>query len=566
MNDSSFHPTQQELLQAADGELSPSEHAAIRKHLEVCWDCRTRMAELEDTITRFVRLRRRKLDAQLPPLVGQRAELERLLQMKAAEMPEQGRGWLRNLASRIERVFPRPAWIGATAAVTIVLVVVNTVLTPSLSASVLIEKAVKAQHGSGVRYQTIEFHVGDHRWVRHVVRRPQKLESVEGLQPELAALSRSLSLQLDDPLSAPQFARWHDSLPHKTDAIEHVGGNLDLTTVNEGDGDIVRAHFVVRELDYWPVAVRLETRGGDRITIAEIAAGEAPHARAQKPAAALPGRMHEQALAPSMALHAQDLAQSELTVRVIMHQIGADMGEDLRIRADTKAVLVAGRVAIPERSEQIRRALSPVPWVRLDVRPFDSSPSHAAARMPVARVFVQNDPVVPLAEQLSSLIPNFDERSDFVNSVLASIETAVEHAWALQHLAERYDDKQLALLTPEANQMLDLLIQSHSSELKQELDGIDSRMSLILGPSHPASRLSFSNMSWQQFAKAASHSTRDLHEFLLKNLSGGNDAEGISDAEQAEQELRRHLADAKGTALSLQQSLSLPPNRSSSLK
>ncbi len=145
-----------------------------------------------------------------------------------------------------------------------------------------------------------------------------------------------------------------------------------------------------------------------------------------------------------------------------------------------------------------------------------------------------------------------------MNSVLASIETAVEHAWALQHLAERYDDKQLALLTPESKQMLDLLIQSHSSELKQELDGIDSRMSLILGPSHPASRLSFSNTRWQQSAKAASLSTRHLHESLLRDLSGGNDAEGVSHAEEAEQELRRRLVDARGTALSLQQSLSLP--------
>src|SRR5260370_68787 len=140
MNENLFHPSQLELLQAADGELSPSGHDAIRRHLEVCWDCRTRMTELEGTITRFVQLRRRKLDAKLPPLAGQRAELERLLQMKAREMPEQGRGWLRKLASRMERVFPRPAWIGATAAVTIALVGVNTVLTPSLSASVLIEE------------------------------------------------------------------------------------------------------------------------------------------------------------------------------------------------------------------------------------------------------------------------------------------------------------------------------------------------------------------------------------------------------------------------------------------
>lgn len=69
------HPSDQELLRAADGELSSRGTARVRAHLAACWDCRARMAEMEETITDFARARRQALDAQLPPIDGPRALL-----------------------------------------------------------------------------------------------------------------------------------------------------------------------------------------------------------------------------------------------------------------------------------------------------------------------------------------------------------------------------------------------------------------------------------------------------------------------------------------------------------
>ena len=53
-----MHLSDQDLLLSADGELPARRAAQVRAHLAACWDCRARMAQIEETIADFVRLRR----------------------------------------------------------------------------------------------------------------------------------------------------------------------------------------------------------------------------------------------------------------------------------------------------------------------------------------------------------------------------------------------------------------------------------------------------------------------------------------------------------------------------
>jgi anti-sigma factor RsiW len=69
------HPTDQELLLAADGELSTRSAKAIRTHLSACWHCRARMSDLEAVIVEFARVHHQALDAELPPIDQSRAQL-----------------------------------------------------------------------------------------------------------------------------------------------------------------------------------------------------------------------------------------------------------------------------------------------------------------------------------------------------------------------------------------------------------------------------------------------------------------------------------------------------------
>jgi hypothetical protein len=88
-----FHLSDQELLMAADGELRARRAAQVRSHLAACWDCRTRMAEIEATIADFSRAYHQTFDVQLPSMAGPRAQLRAQLSELAAK--SKGGGWRR---------------------------------------------------------------------------------------------------------------------------------------------------------------------------------------------------------------------------------------------------------------------------------------------------------------------------------------------------------------------------------------------------------------------------------------------------------------------------------------
>jgi len=84
MRSEDVHPTDQELLLAADGELPSRRAAEVRAHLAACWSCRARMAETERTIADFARTYRQALDPRIPPIAGPRARLKAQLAELAA--------------------------------------------------------------------------------------------------------------------------------------------------------------------------------------------------------------------------------------------------------------------------------------------------------------------------------------------------------------------------------------------------------------------------------------------------------------------------------------------------
>lgn len=80
------HPSDQQLLLAADGELSARRAAQVRSHLAACRGCRARMAEIEGIISDFARIHRQTLDPRLPPIGGPRGRLRCQLVQLTAEL------------------------------------------------------------------------------------------------------------------------------------------------------------------------------------------------------------------------------------------------------------------------------------------------------------------------------------------------------------------------------------------------------------------------------------------------------------------------------------------------
>jgi hypothetical protein len=93
MVDENLHPAEHDLLFLADGELPARRANLVRHHVAACWDCRTRMAEIEGTIGELMRVHRETLDRQLTPVSGPRAQLKvRLAEISQSAQRDSWRG------------------------------------------------------------------------------------------------------------------------------------------------------------------------------------------------------------------------------------------------------------------------------------------------------------------------------------------------------------------------------------------------------------------------------------------------------------------------------------------
>jgi hypothetical protein len=109
-----FHPRDEEILSFLDGELLAPRSAEVQAHLAACWNCRVRLAELEQTITEFTRGYHESLNPQLPAVAGSRA----LLKARLVEMAPASKAGLWDRLLQYGGA-PRVAYAGLAAAMTV---------------------------------------------------------------------------------------------------------------------------------------------------------------------------------------------------------------------------------------------------------------------------------------------------------------------------------------------------------------------------------------------------------------------------------------------------------------
>jgi hypothetical protein len=97
------HLSDQELLQAVDGELSPRDLERVESHLAACWACRVRKQEIETAIGEFVRFQRQNFDLRIPPSDGPRALLKAQLAetQRTSAQPTFWSPWFRAAAAAL---------------------------------------------------------------------------------------------------------------------------------------------------------------------------------------------------------------------------------------------------------------------------------------------------------------------------------------------------------------------------------------------------------------------------------------------------------------------------------
>ena len=456
------HPDEDQLLRYADGELAPRQARKVQAHLQACWQCRTELEELQNTVGECVRYRKNVLAEHLPQPPARWHSLEsgfdeidaRLRHRSRLAVLKQTKTWLPIAAAL---VLACTAWYELRE-------------TPSVEAAGLLRRAVAAAD--------------------RAPQAPHPVRVRSNRPSETRVLLAAAHFDSANPLSARSFADWRDQLASKHDEVITTADRLRIRT-STPVGELAVATISLRATDLHPVEERLEFRNQDWIEIEEmnvepiapppaIARSNAP-AVAAAPAPAAPERAKDSTDSvefrqPAPAATVGD----ELQVLVALHHLGADLGDPIQVKRAGGQVLVAGVGIDPQRRQQIERALSGSPNVVL--RFSDAADSPAAPERPVRSESAAGVDLAALAARIEKQAGGKANYERLSSEVLDASETMMARAFALRRLAEQFPQAAAAQMTPADRTTLHDLYHEHAAALARETAAIEQLLKPVLIP------------------------------------------------------------------------------------
>jgi hypothetical protein len=220
--------------------------------------------------------------------------------------------------------------------------------------------------------------------------------------------------------------------------VEYYSDRIELRSSN--------VTLTLDRADFRPVSetIRTDDREWDFHEISNESVPEtgSPLAR-RKAAATLPPALEEPLPAPAepsrVEVAPQELDDVEVLVRVRLHQVAADLGEQIAISRSERFVEVSGVLDTASRREEISTGLANVPHVQVNL----ASPEtlsidglREALLTPPPAVAVTAAPL--LSGWLEKQYPEAAERRSYVDDILGLSRECLRRAYALHDLTARY--------------------------------------------------------------------------------------------------------------------------------
>jgi hypothetical protein len=258
----------------------------------------------------------------------------------------------------------------------------------------------------------------------------------------------SFSANCRNPLSTTSYQGWRVHSRTVKDTLEQADGNLLTLTTKVADSEVLQESLTVRESDFHPISreVVLRNQGKESTTI-EIA--ELSYAVIDpnnlssalfEDAPAVPPIRSAVVLPPVANLPSEaELDMTELQVRQKLHELGADLGEDIHIERTPQTVEVSGVLSSDERVQSLRGSLYSLPHVVLALHtPQDLRSSGAGEVQDIRQVGSASlDPPL-LNELLKQQFPNESDRTAQTFRLLNEADQCAMHARAMSVLLQRY--------------------------------------------------------------------------------------------------------------------------------
>jgi hypothetical protein len=324
---------------------------------------------------------------------------------------------------------------------------------------------------------------------------------------ELQEILKANSMH-QQPVSATAFAHWRSTLKKTEERVTETSldnGDRALTIATSAvetlaNNAIVKAEFVVRVQDWHPVQHRLsvsQPSGLSSYDIREtsfevVTLGSVGTSIFEQEV--LPPPLPFQASSPDRSPDSRDPVDAlELEIALFqrLHQAGACLGEQVQIvRGKAAKPEVRGVVETLERKQELTRLFAAFPGVPvvLEVpagKETGSTAGSGTLEVPASEeTATQSDS--PIKDQLLAYFAQLNltaearrtRSTEFSNLVITQSQLAYSHAWALRHLAERFDALSLQELSPSAVAELQSMAQDHL----RALAGIIGRCDAMLRP------------------------------------------------------------------------------------
>ncbi len=582
------HLSDEELLGYLDGELDARHAARVKRHLEGCWDCRSRVRQMEEAIEALSRWRPARLHAEMePPPKGWREFPIRLEQLAASPVEaDSTRRWMRG--TRVWKL------AGATAAVAALALWLPEFGGFRLSAKELIaamirhEAAVAASAENAVLHRTVRVSCTPPEFVPpgpsilenwHALRhRKVRREGNLKLWAKLAPVFQANAMNLEDALSAASFNNWRASLADPVDTVRKVrledgsAGWL-LETRNPGSAGrfgITGAELLVRASDWQPVrqVLRFRSPGGDvecEFTTLRLEAlswnAIPPSVFAEREPPGRPATAMMEGTAAKPSPPAATL-RSEVEALYALHRIGACRrgGFDLRRTAEG-AIELRGAASTAEEAEQIASAVRGIPGLVLHIQApgptVAGAPVEAADRAAAAGPVPGRFPAEPaLRRLLAGPDPGVVERkvAGFATAVVTLSQEAWADAWALHRLTSRLPEGALAQLDRSSRWLVEVMLREHSAALQRALGRLQDRLAPVAGePPGASTRPAASAISPGQLSRQILDAVSRANTLSFELFTVSDTPPRDRDVREGLQELLLRVAAAREGASEFQQ-------------
>jgi hypothetical protein len=351
---------------------------------------------------------------------------------------------------------------------------------------------------SGVIYQKVEIRSGTKR-VEHAIyrdaARKRKPRPVT-LKPDERALQAELvpgGVDWDQPLSAHDYASWHERQSLVHDELRPAGQGLLTLTSTVPSGPVAAESLTVRAADFHTVERTVALRDSDTIEIAEVhydvlgwdAVSDALFEPLGRPpavpaiASALPHLVSPEQL---------DLA--ELQARLVLNNLHADSTEQLEFLRSRSTVEVKGIVDSEARKQQLVSALRTLPHVIPAIFTVEYLNAHRADADSVSSVRAYSTVASgsPLERFLRAQGRGTEDLNGISQKLLDAALSIKQEGSAIDQLQRRFGDEER--LDDAGKQAFTQLLKAHVSQLLAAADAEDTLIVRVIGARPPNAKVS----------------------------------------------------------------------------